>query len=254
MARIVHIALKVEDLEKATRFYEEALGLRQTGTGYARGHVSRHMTDGEFDLAIMKYDTEDVHEAQLSGAGPCIHHWGIEVPNRDAAVKLIEANGGTIISARKEGALKFRAPDGTVAEIVGPGRYKTYDHKAPSRMAHLAIKVRDLEAAATFYRNVFGFEEVTTEHRAQRASRHMTDGRFDLSLSSDDGPKAPDQNRSAIGPRLDHWGVEVADPDGVAEKIVQNGGEIVRKSDRATIFRAADGTFGEMRTPDTWRD
>jgi len=254
MARIVHIALKVEDLEKATRFYEEALGLRQTGTGHARGHISRHMTDGEFDLALMKYDTEDVHEAQLSGAGPCIHHWGIEVPDRHAAVKLIEANGGTIISARGEGALKFRAPDGTVAEIVGPGRYKRYDHTAPARVAHLAIKVRDLDAAAAFYRNVFGFEEVTTERRPQRASRHMTDGRFDLSLSSADGARAPNEQSSDIGPRLDHWGVEVADPDSFAAKIVENGGKIVRKSDRATIFRAADGTFGEMRTPDTWRD
>jgi hypothetical protein len=36
----------------------------------------------------------------------------------------IKANGGTIISESGEGALKFRAPDGTVAEIVGAGRYK----------------------------------------------------------------------------------------------------------------------------------
>jgi hypothetical protein len=38
---------------------------------------------------------------------------------RDSYVAKIEANGGTIISEPGEGALKFRAPDGTVAEIVG---------------------------------------------------------------------------------------------------------------------------------------
>ena len=63
-SRIVHLALKVADLEQATRFYEQVFGFRQTGTGHARGHVSRHMTDGAFDLALMVYDSEDVPEAQ----------------------------------------------------------------------------------------------------------------------------------------------------------------------------------------------
>ena len=76
MPRIVHIAIKVPDLEKATKFYEDVFGFRQTETGYARGHVSRHMTDGNIDLALMVYDSEEVEEAQLSGPGPCIHHWG----------------------------------------------------------------------------------------------------------------------------------------------------------------------------------
>src|SRR5215470_16191947 len=133
MARIAHIAIKVTDLEKATRFYEDVFGFRQVSTGHARGHVSRHMTDGNIDLALMVYDSEDVEEAQLSGPGPCIHHWGIEVEDRDSYVAKIEANGGTIISEPGEGALKFRAPDGTVAEIVGAGRYKKKKaEKAPA--------------------------------------------------------------------------------------------------------------------------
>ena len=66
MPRIVHLAIKVDDLEKATKFYEEVFGFRQTSTGYARVHVSRHLTDGNIDLALMVYDSEDVEEAQLS--------------------------------------------------------------------------------------------------------------------------------------------------------------------------------------------
>ncbi len=115
MSRIAHIALKVNDLD---------LGFRQVRTGYARGHVSRHMTDGTIDLALMVYDSEQVEEAQLSGPGPCIHHWGIEVEDREAAAEKIRALGGTILSEPGEGALKFRAPDGTVAEIAAAGRYK----------------------------------------------------------------------------------------------------------------------------------
>src|SRR4029453_2766556 len=85
---------------------------------------SRSAAKRFIDLALMVYDSEDVEEAQLSGPGPCIHHWGIEVEDRDSYVAKIKANGGTIITKPGEGALKFRAPDGTVAEIVGAGHYK----------------------------------------------------------------------------------------------------------------------------------
>ena len=44
MARIVHIALKVDELEKATKFYEDVFGSYQTKTGYARGHTSRRVS------------------------------------------------------------------------------------------------------------------------------------------------------------------------------------------------------------------
>src|SRR5512140_1068579 len=103
MARVGHIALKVEDLDAATRFYEDVFGIYQTKTGYARGHTSRHMTDGNIDLALMVYDSEEVEEATLSGRGPCIHHWGIEVEDRYATMRKIEQNGGTIFSGPEEG-------------------------------------------------------------------------------------------------------------------------------------------------------
>ena len=124
MARIAHIAIKVNDLEQATKFYEDVFGFRHVKTGHARGHVSRHLTDGTIDLALMVYDSEEVEEAQLSGPDPCIHHWGIEVEDREASAAKILAHGGTILSEPGEGALKLRAPDGTVAEITAAGRYK----------------------------------------------------------------------------------------------------------------------------------
>ena len=124
MARIAHIAIKVDDLEKATRFYEDVFGFRQTGTGYARGHVSRHMTDGSIDLALMVYDSEDDPEAKLVGPGPAIHHFGIEVEDTAAFIAQIEANGGTILENEPGDAIKYRAPDGTISEIVEVGRYE----------------------------------------------------------------------------------------------------------------------------------
>jgi lactoylglutathione lyase len=123
MPRINHIALKVTDLEAATQFYENVYGFRQVKTGRSRGHISRHLTDGHIDLALMVYDSEDDPEAKLVGAGPAIHHFGIAVEDRRAILERITANGGVILSDPEGGTVKYRAPDGTISEIAEPDRY-----------------------------------------------------------------------------------------------------------------------------------
>ncbi|MGH7066057.1 MAG: VOC family protein [Stellaceae bacterium] len=124
MAKINHVALKVNDIEAATKFYENVFGFRQVGTGRSRGHISRHLTDGYVDLALMLYDSEADEEAKLVGAGPAIHHFGIAVEDRAATLAKIAANGGTILSKPDAGTVKFRSPDGTIAEIADPDRYE----------------------------------------------------------------------------------------------------------------------------------
>ncbi len=125
-SKIVHIALKVNDLESSTKFYEDVFGFRQvtTSPGKEGGHVSRHMTDGNIDLALMVYASEDSPEAQLSGTGPCIHHWGAEVDDIKAAAAKITELGGEVMSPLDAGVIKFRAPDGTIAELVQKDRYE----------------------------------------------------------------------------------------------------------------------------------
>src|SRR5215467_6649086 len=124
MAKINHVALKVSDMEAATKFYENVFGFRQVKTGRSRGHISRHLTDGYVDLALMVYDSEDDEEAKLVGLGPAIHHFGIEVDDHMGFAEKVVANGGTILSKPGEVPIKYRSPDGTVAEIVPAGRYE----------------------------------------------------------------------------------------------------------------------------------
>ena len=118
MARIVHIALKVDDLEKATEFYEKGFGFVEMETGQVRDHTSRHLTDGTIDLALIKYDSEDSAEARASGLGPCIHHFAIEVDDMKDSAAQLQKFGCEIISDPGVIPIKFRAPGGTVAEIV----------------------------------------------------------------------------------------------------------------------------------------
>jgi lactoylglutathione lyase len=123
MARIVHIALKVDDLEKATEFYEKSFGFLEVETGQVRDHTSRHLTDGTIDLALIRYDSEESAEARASGLGPCIHHFAIEVDDMKASAANLKQFDCEIISDPGVIPIKFRAPGGTVAEIVPKARY-----------------------------------------------------------------------------------------------------------------------------------
>ncbi len=124
MARIVHIALKVEDLDETSQFYEKVFGFTPIETTKVRDHTSRHLSDGAIDLALIKYDSEESAEAKAAGQGPCIHHFGIEVDDLDRYVAEIRKLGCEIISDPGVIPVKFRAPGGTVAEIAPKGRFE----------------------------------------------------------------------------------------------------------------------------------
>lgn len=125
MSRIVHLALKVEDLEKTTEFYQKVFGFSEVETKKTRDHVSRHLTDGDMDFTLIKYDAgTQSAESKASGEGPCIHHFAIEVEDIEKYTEEIKSYGCTIISDPGVIPVKFRAPGGTTAEIVPVGRYK----------------------------------------------------------------------------------------------------------------------------------
>ena len=123
--RIVHLALKVDDLDKTTGFYEKVFGFREVETNKTRDHLSRHLTDGAIDFTLIKYDDDtESAESKASGEGPCIHHFAIEVDDIEKYVEGLGKYGCEIISDPGVIPVKFRAPGGTVAEIVPVGRYK----------------------------------------------------------------------------------------------------------------------------------
>ena len=125
MNRIVHLALKVDDLDRTTAFYQEVFGFREVETRKTRDHLSRHLTDGALDFTLIKYDdgTQSA-ESKAAGVGPCIHHFAIEVDDIESYWKTLQGYGCTMISDPGVIPVKFRAPGGTVAELVPKGRYK----------------------------------------------------------------------------------------------------------------------------------
>jgi len=111
--------------EKSTEFYEKVFGFKEVETRKTRDHISRHMTDGNLDFTLMKYD-EGTRSAESLAAGekPCIHHFAVEVDDVEASVAGLKKYGCEIVSDPGVIPVKFRAPDGIVAEIVPAKRYK----------------------------------------------------------------------------------------------------------------------------------
>jgi 4-hydroxyphenylpyruvate dioxygenase-like putative hemolysin len=105
-------------------------------TEKVRDHTSRHLSDGVLDVALIKYDpgTQSA-ESRAAGEGPCIHHFAVEVDDIGAATKQVQAYGCQIISDPGVIPVKFRAPGGTVCELVPRGRYKQPKAKKAKKKA-----------------------------------------------------------------------------------------------------------------------
>jgi lactoylglutathione lyase len=124
MARIAHIALKVDEIEPSAQFYEKVLGFVPTGKSRSENRARGSFSDGEINLTLLRYDSEDAEHAQAAGAAPCIHHFAIEVEDLAKAVAQVREFGCEILSDPNKAPVKFRAPGGTIAEIVPVGRYR----------------------------------------------------------------------------------------------------------------------------------
>ena len=124
MPQITHLALKVDDVEAATVLYEKVFGFKYDRTIQSKGHISRQLSIGDFSIALMQYESEEAPEALFSGPGPCIHHFGVEVDDMGKYLEEIKKAGCEILGGSPEKPpIKFRTPDGIVAELQPSGRF-----------------------------------------------------------------------------------------------------------------------------------
>jgi lactoylglutathione lyase len=122
--KIAHLAIRVDDLKAAGEFYQDVLGFNDVRQGHTRDHYSRHLTDGNLDIALIQYDKgASSGEAKAAGEGPCIHHFGMEVDDLDEWLSKIKELGCEIISNPGVVPVKFRAPGGIVAEVAPKGHF-----------------------------------------------------------------------------------------------------------------------------------
>jgi lactoylglutathione lyase len=123
--KIAHLAIKVDDLQAAGEFYEKVFGFRDVRQGQNRDHFSRHMTDGNIDIALIKYDsTSKSREATEIGNKAGIHHFGFEVDDMEAFMSEIKKRGLEIVSDPGVVPVKFKVPGGGIAEFAPRSHFK----------------------------------------------------------------------------------------------------------------------------------
>ena len=117
MAKLRHIAMVVEEMEKTAQFYEKSFGMRrvrQTDTAIG-------LSDGVVSLVI-------IHPSNVNMTGDSrrgLHHIGFLVDDMDRESAKAEANGavrsGGIINSTlgTETERKFRDPNGQVFDLTG---------------------------------------------------------------------------------------------------------------------------------------
>jgi catechol 2,3-dioxygenase-like lactoylglutathione lyase family enzyme len=117
---LTHIQLAVRDLDRSLRFYQRVFGLQEQFREGA--HMVFLSTPGRDDLITLNADPKDARQAGVNGG---VNHFGFRLASAgdlDAAVKDVEAAGGTLI-ARGEHApgapfAYIRDPDGYVLELL----------------------------------------------------------------------------------------------------------------------------------------
>ena len=119
MARIRHLAILTEDVEKLVKFYTTAFGLKIVqGVGTAT-----YLTDGHINLAIIPIGPErKIEGPQLQ---PGINHFGFEVADvatvRSACIELNASTGVDKRPPNREAEFRVLDPDGNPIDLSQHG-------------------------------------------------------------------------------------------------------------------------------------
>ena len=125
MARVKHIAIRTNDIEKTAAFYKEAFGLEQVGAGQS----GIYLTDGYLNIAVLCMRVAVEGETMKLG----LDHVGFQVDDVNATVAKIRALGGKALNERSEPQhndpskpqsyfeVKCVAPDDQVIDVSNAG-------------------------------------------------------------------------------------------------------------------------------------
>ena len=123
--RIVHLSLKVDDVEKTGDFYQQVFGFRDSRDEQdPRPRLAPH------DRRRHRLHAHEVRRGHRLGGVEGRGRRPVHPPLRDRggrcrkATEQVKSYGSEVVSDPGVIPVKFRAPGGTIAELVPLGRYK----------------------------------------------------------------------------------------------------------------------------------
>lgn len=100
MNRVIHFEIQADDVKRATNFYEKVLGwkIAQMMKKEEGGMDYWGITTGESGPGI----NGGLYQRPADGMKSYLYDCTIEVPDIDAAIAAVKANGGTIMKEKEE--------------------------------------------------------------------------------------------------------------------------------------------------------
>jgi catechol 2,3-dioxygenase-like lactoylglutathione lyase family enzyme len=134
MPKIKHIALSTQDVDGTAKFYIDVFGMKEIAKIDSPGASGYYLSDGDLNLAILKFKSDAVAGVERGKAWSGIHHIGFEVESlEDITAKLTAAGSkprddvnralGVGHGPRHGGnvEVKYTGPDGIMVDVSETG-------------------------------------------------------------------------------------------------------------------------------------
>src|SRR5215475_7243061 len=134
MPKIKHIALSTQDPDKTAKFYVDVFGLKQIGRIDSPNASGYYLSDGDINVAVLKFKNDAVAGAERGKDFSGIHHFGFQVESLEAIAERLAAAGSRrrddVNEALGVGAsgqhyanveVKYDGPDGVMLDVSETG-------------------------------------------------------------------------------------------------------------------------------------
>jgi len=134
MAKIKHIALSTQDVDRTAAFYVNVFGMKEIAridSPNARGY---YLSDGDLNLAILNFKNDAAAGAERGKAWSGLHHIGFQVESLEAITEKLAAAGseprhdvnealgvGHGAPRHENVEVKYSGPDGVMVDVSETG-------------------------------------------------------------------------------------------------------------------------------------
>ena len=126
MPKIKHIALSTQDVDATAKFYIDVFGMKEIAKVDSPGASGYYLSDGDLNLAILKFKSDAVAGVERGKEWSGIHHIGFEVESlEDITAKLAAAGSKPRDDVNQALGVGPRPPRGRQrrGEVHGPRRH-----------------------------------------------------------------------------------------------------------------------------------
>ncbi|HEX7216346.1 MAG TPA: VOC family protein [Methylomirabilota bacterium] len=134
MAKIKHIALSTQDVDKTAKFYIDVFGMKEIARIDGPGARGYYLSDGDLNLAILNFKNDAVAGVERGKDWSGIHHIGFQVESLEAIAERLAAAGseprhdinealGVSYGRESHGnvEVKYVGPDGVTVDVSETG-------------------------------------------------------------------------------------------------------------------------------------